>query len=144
MALGCPLLDNIHVCFPPLVWVIKSWQYISAVHQGEVMVVRSATGRKHSCQTKMLQNSLSSIGLLGRGKQVQDPEPAFSPRSLLRGQSISAPQVQKGLILEEEILQITDTLPSAALEEIHQLLAQQLLLRDHSWLGIAAVFAGTV
>lgn len=48
------------------------------------------------------------------------------------------------LILEEETLWRTDTLPSATVQETDWLLAQQLLLRDHSPLRIAAVFALTV
>lgn len=46
--------------------------------------------------------------------------------------------------MEEETLKETDTLLSAILQEIDQLLAKQLLLRDHSPLGITAVFTLTV
>lgn len=48
------------------------------------------------------------------------------------------------LILGDETLKRTDTLPSATVQETDWLLAQQLLLRDHSPLGMAAVFALTV
>lgn len=47
-------------------------------------------------------------------------------------------------MLEEKTLKKTDSVPSAILQEIDQPLAQQLLLRDHSPLGIAAVFTLTV
>lgn len=108
------------------------------------MIARSGPGRKHSCQTKVAQVSLSSIRLPGRGKQVQDPsEHALSPSTLIRGQAISAPQVQGGAYSGEVMLKRVNTVPSATLQDTDQLLAQQLL-RDHSPLGLAAVFAVTV
>lgn len=92
----------------------------------------------------MVQASLSSISLLGRGKQVKTQGLHHLPTRCSET-SLSLPHGSREvLILEEETLKETDTLPSAILQEIDQLLAKQLLLRDHSPLGITAVFTLTI
>lgn len=144
IGLGLLILGSHTLLLPSLGLENKKLQYISVVLQSEVMIVRSSPGRKHSCQTQGAQVSLSPIRLPGRGKQVQDPsEHALSPSTLIRGQAISAPQVQGGAYSGEVILKRVNTVPLATLQETDQLLAQQLL-RDHSPLGLAAVFAVTV
>jgi len=78
----------------------------------------------------------------GRRCQTQSPHVLPAPRP--EGGPSTPLRSREELILEEETLKRTDTLPSATLQEMDGLLAERLLLRDHSPLGIAAVFALTV
>lgn len=87
--------------------------------------------------------SLSSISLLGSGEQVQDAGPAFSPVSCSEAIPSGLLRSTQGLLLEEGTLR-TRTVLSATWQENDLQPAQQLLLRDHSPLGPAAVFALTV
>lgn len=85
--------------------------------------VRSATGTLQLCLMKMVQASPCSTTLLGRGKQVQDAEPALSPSTLLRsqptlpagpGRSLSwRRKHMKELVSAHQTLQETTDLPAS-------------------------------
>lgn len=139
-------MENTHLCFPPWVWVIKSCPCISALLQRKVRVVRSDTGRKYLCQIMMVQASRAPWVFWGEGSRCKTQSLHFLPNPSQRAVLLcpTPSRSSEELILEEETLKRADALPSATVQETDWLLAQQLLLRDHSPLGIAAVFALTV